>query len=270
MYYDSVGRLVRTEMPDSSLSRVEFSAWHVKSFEQNDTVKDSRWYRERLTAAERGLDPQTADANEESKALIAPTEEKRAARLASVHSETPSLTILDSLGRDVIAIARNRIEDVNGLHEFDGRHWRDEYYLTFTRLDAEGKPLWIRDARGNLVMQYITPTKPTRASDETDRTKIETMPAAGVPCYDIAGNLLFQHSMDAGDRWMLTDAAGKPMLAWDYNQRQDANENFVDEQRLYFTEYDALHRPKQEWLSVNNEPRVMIERFEYRDTTIAD
>src|SRR5437773_4240718 len=262
MYYDSVGRLVRTEMPDSSLSRVEFSAWHVKSFEQNDTVKDSRWYRERLTAAERGLDPQTADANEESKALIAPTEEKRAARLASVHSETPSLTILDSLGRDVIAIARNRIEDVNGLHEFDGRHWRDEYYLTFTRLDAEGKPLWIRDARGNLVMQYITPSVPNNQVSD---------PATGfVPCYDIAGNLLFQHSMDAGDRWMLTDAAGKPMLAWDYNQRQDTNDNFVDEQRMYLNEYDALHRPKQEWLSDNDEPRVMIERFEYRDTTIAD
>ena len=36
------------------------------------------------------------------------------------------------------------------------------------------------------------------------------MPADAVPCYDIAGNLLFQHSMDAGDRWMLMDAAGQP------------------------------------------------------------
>ena len=24
--------------------------------------------------------------------------------------------------------------------------------------------------------------------------------------------------MDAGDRWMLMDAAGKPMLAWDINE----------------------------------------------------
>ena len=59
----------------------------------------------------------------------------------------------------------------------------------------------------NLVMQYITPPVPN--NQPTD-------PVAGfAPCYDIAGNLLFQHSMDAGDRWMLNDAAGKPMLAWD-------------------------------------------------------
>ena len=45
---------------------------------------------------------------------------------------------------------------------------------------------------------------------------------AGAPAYDVAGNLLFQHSMDAGDRWMLNDAAGKPMLAWDATTRDDA------------------------------------------------
>ena len=51
------------------------------------------------------------------------------------------------------------------------------------------------------------------------------------PCYDIAGNLLFQHSMDAGDRWMLNDAAGKPLFAWD-------SRGFITR-----VEYDALHRP---------------------------
>ena len=37
--------------------------------------------------------------------------------------------------------------------------------------------------------------------------------------------------MDAGDRWMLNDAAGKPMLAWDSRGH------------TFRTEYDALHRP---------------------------
>ena len=37
--------------------------------------------------------------------------------------------------------------------------------------------------------------------------------------------------MDAGDRWMLNDAAGKPMLAW--NSR-----GFITR-----AEYDQLHRP---------------------------
>ncbi len=99
----------------------------------------------------------------------------------------------------------------------------DERDLTFTKLDAEGKPLWICDARGNLVMQYITPAKPNHTplydGAVADHRPAYDMPANAVPCYDIAGNLLFQHSMDAGDRWMLKDAAGKPMLAWDFNER---------------------------------------------------
>ena len=137
----------------------------------------------------------------------------------------------------------------------------DEKYLTFTKLDAEGKPLWIRDARGNLVMQYITPAKAN--NDPSD-----DMLAGTAPCYDIAGNLLFQHSMDAGERWMITDAAGKPMLAWDFNERQTGGDP-VKESRLYLTTYDELHRPTAQWLSittVDGTTEQMAERFEYRDT----
>ena len=138
----------------------------------------------------------------------------RAAWLAAVHSNTPAQTHLDSLGREVIAIAHNRVEDSSGMIIMNGRHWRDERYLTFTRLDAEGKPLWIRDARGNLVMQYLSPPKPDR---DEPRIARDFGPTGNpnkdiglrVPAYDIAGNLLFQHSMDAGDRWMMNDAAGK-------------------------------------------------------------
>ena len=53
MYYDAPGRLIRTEMPDGSFSRVEFSPWHVKTFDANDTAFDtdpanrSDWYSRR-------------------------------------------------------------------------------------------------------------------------------------------------------------------------------------------------------------------------------
>ena len=40
IYYDAVGRTVRTEMPDGSFSRVEFSPWHVTSYDPNDTAFD--------------------------------------------------------------------------------------------------------------------------------------------------------------------------------------------------------------------------------------
>ena len=51
MYYDAPGRLVRTELPDGTFSRVEFSPWHVTTFDASDTVYDpdpgkrSDWYR---------------------------------------------------------------------------------------------------------------------------------------------------------------------------------------------------------------------------------
>jgi RHS repeat-associated protein len=248
IYYDAAGRVIRTEMPDGTFSRVEFSPWHVKTFDANDTAYDpdhpnpsnpnhSDWFRRRT------------DSNHPLFDQFNTPENLRAAELVKDHANTPSETHLDSLGREVIAIAHNRTKGV------------DEKYLTFTKLDAEGKPLWIRDARGNLVMQYITPARPNNATGED-------MPANAAPCYDIAGNLLFQHSMDAGDRWMLMDAAGKPMLAWDEYKPKD--DEAIVEKRLYATDYDQLHRPTAQWLTIDAKPRVKFERYEYQDAVRND
>jgi len=246
MYYDAAGRVVRTEMPDGTLSRVEFSPWHAKTFDQNDTVLDSTWYQQN--------DRNRLDPTEPFPVTIpglgrAPTPDERAGWLAAQHANTPEQVHFDSLGREVIAIAHNRTPDTSGV-------WQHDYYTTFTKLDAEGKPLWIRDARGNLAMQYITPAK---ANNDPGNA----MPVNAVPCYDIAGNLLFQHSMDAGGRWMLMDAAGKPMLAWDVNDK-DAGTTL--QKRIYRTDYDALHRPTAQWLTLNNDPPALIEAFDYLDT----
>ena len=237
-YYDAPGRLIRIDSPDGSYSRVEFTPWEVSTWDQNDTVLEpgNAWY-----AANTGA--------------LASAEAKRAAQLASEHAGTPSETFLDSLGRNVFAVVHNKFTDAAGTAH-------DEKYVTFTKLDAEGKALWIRDARGNLVMQYITTAKANNdPNDDLD-------PCA-VPCYDIAGNLLFQHSMDAGDRWIVANAAGKPMLALDFNQRQSAN-GPTDESRIYLTTYDSLHRPLEQWLAANNQSAQMVERFEYIDTSNND
>jgi len=45
--YDSIDRVIRTDLPDGTFTRVEFDAWSQKSFDQNDTVLDSQWYVDR-------------------------------------------------------------------------------------------------------------------------------------------------------------------------------------------------------------------------------
>ncbi|WP_144467432.1 SpvB/TcaC N-terminal domain-containing protein [Bacillus toyonensis] len=228
MYYDAVGRLIRTESPDDSYSRVEFSPWHVKQYDANDTVMEDNnaWFK-------RMSDP------------TASVEDRRASRLAAEHTNTPSVTVLDSLGRDVVTIAHNRMGPADAPV--------NEKYVTFTKLDAEGKPLWVQDSRGNRVLQYIMPPLPNGFHPFNDPNNLN--PQEFSPCYDIAGNLLYQHSMDAGDHWMLNDAAGKPMFAW--NSREFLTRMI----------YDRLHRPTGSFVTgtdlVNPEREIQFERLVY-------
>ena len=297
MHYDAPGRLVRTDFPDGTLNRTVFSPWRSEAWDACDTVEESEWRK-----ARRALDAESPLQVDLTTGLVDADPEQRAGWLSARHAGTPGQVHFDSLGREVVSIAHNRVVSPDGAHEFGGQKWKDVYYLTFTKLDAEGKPLWIRDARGNLVMQYVTPHKPTRWADAPD--ELPFTPAGGAPgslprrackpCYDIAGNLLHQHSMDAGDRWMLMNAAGQPMLAWDINDRQDdaparnVQGTWWHEQRRYSSDYDALQRPTAQWLQVwraavpaaGGAPlpasalaplgRVMLEHFEYQDAQPAD
>jgi len=71
---------------------------------------------------------------------------------------------------------------------------------------------------------------------------------------------------------MLPDAAGKPMIAWDFNQRQEDNGLVIDEKRLFFTRYDALHRPLEQWLAINGGSSQLVERYAYGEqlTNVTD
>jgi RHS repeat-associated protein len=253
IFYDAVGRVVRTEFPDGTFSCVEFSPWFSRSFDQNDSAYDpinqehSDWYLRRT------------DPSHLRFAEFNTPENQRAANLIKAYANTPAEIHFDSLGREVISIAHNRS---NGV---------DEKFLTFTKLDAEGKPLWIRDARGNLVMQYIMPYKVNSDPSDTMPHHLDASTGERIysaPCYDMAGNLLFQHSMDADDRWMLSDAAGQPMFAWDIYRAVD-NNPVPEEQRLYITDYDSLHRPIVHRLKIDGNAPKLIETFIYQDAVSA-
>ena len=198
LFYDAVGRPIRTEAPDGTISRIEFTPWQVVSYDPNDTVLEpgNGWYA-RMSAS-------------------AVATERRAAQLAAEHADTPTLTLLDTRARAVLSIAHNRVGH------------GDEKYVTFTRLDTEDKPLWVQDARGNRVMQFVTPPLPagTHPFDDAENLALRDV----TPCYDLAGQPLFQHSADAGDRWTLYDATGIPLYTWNSRGMRSR------------ATYDALHR----------------------------
>jgi RHS repeat-associated protein len=235
--YDAAGRQIRADSPDGSFSRVEFSPWHVTSYDANDTVLEpgNAWFA-RMNAS-----PLAA--------------EQRAAQAAAVHAATPALTLLDSLGRSVVTVAHNRTDGT------------DEKYLTFRKLDAQGRPLWVQDARGNRVTQYVTPPLPGGVHPFDDAQNLA--PQGIVPCYDLTGQPLLLHSMDAGDRWLLNDAAGTPLFTW-------TSRGFRSR-----TTYDALRRPVGVFLSAAGDttpdggprdtaappgPEALVERRVYGET----
>ncbi|PGT56988.1 SpvB/TcaC N-terminal domain-containing protein [Bacillus thuringiensis] len=125
-----------------------------------------------------------------------PEMEQAAANKAAKHAGTPNVQHFDTLGRPVLSIGHNKHLNAD----------EDEFYLTKADLDIEGNLRKVTDARGNVVMQYK---------------------------YDILGNKVFQHSMDAGQRWLLVNILGDPLRTWD-----ERNHEFQ-----YY--YDILHRPIQ-------------------------
>jgi RHS repeat-associated protein len=129
MYYDPVGRLIKTDFPNSTFSSVSFNSWKQSTSDQNDNVVASAWYAARIGGA-LGADEQDA------------------AQKAFRHDQTPSVAHLDSLGRTVLTVAHNKFTDrVTSLI-------REEFYNTRVDFDIEGNQRKVTDARGNVVMLY--------------------------------------------------------------------------------------------------------------------
>jgi len=185
MYYDAAGRLVKTEMPDGTFSKVEFDSWKQVMYDANDTVTDSIWYKRRTDI--------TRDD------FIIDTKEQTAAAKSVHHYNTPAVQDFDTLGRPILSLE---------YYENIETH-PDKHYATKVAVDTEGNLRKVIDARGNTVMQYK---------------------------YDMLGNLVYQKSMDAGQRWLLHNIVGNPLRTWDERNHE------------FSYEYDILHRPLQSWV----------------------
>ncbi len=207
LFYDPVERVVITLHPNNTYEKVVFDPWHQKTYDVNDTlIGDPRtdpdisgyvveYFKQvapqpndwKTWLAQRGVDPLAPP--HDSPGL---DPEKKAAVRTLLHANTPTTAFFDSLGRVFLTILHNRFErNTNGTVVIV-----DEKYRTRAVFDIEGNQREVRDERKNdqgnteerIVMRYD---------------------------YDMLGNRIRQASMEAGERWMLSDVAGKPIRAWD-------------------------------------------------------
>ncbi|WP_245598395.1 SpvB/TcaC N-terminal domain-containing protein [Sporocytophaga myxococcoides] len=129
-----------------------------------------------------------------------PAKEKEAAQNAAKHANTPSLVHTDAFGRGILFIQHLKNVDTN----------KDEYLPSKMTLDIEGNQIKVTDPRENTVIQYK---------------------------YDMLGHKVYQESMDAGKRWLLSNVLNHPLRTWD-----ERNHEFQ-----YF--YDKLKRPVKSIIS---------------------
>jgi hypothetical protein len=116
--------------------------------------------------------------------------EQQAARKASIHAETPTMTCVDSLGRTFLTVAHNKVK-YSDTPAADPPV--EEFLLTRIIFDIEGNQREVIDAGNRTVMRYQ---------------------------YDMLGNRIHQASMEAGERWILNDVAGESLFAWDSRNRR--------------------------------------------------
>src|SRR5262249_3360199 len=145
--------------------------------------------------------------------------EQAAATKTAMHAATPSVGYADALGRSFLTVAHNRFARNGAIIE--------EKYATRVIFDIEDNQREVIDAQERVVVRYD---------------------------YNLLGTRIHQASMEAGERWMLSDVSGKPIYAWDNLDHQ------------FHTTYDPLQRPTESFLREGVGADLLVGRTIYGET----
>ncbi|MEA2163478.1 MAG: hypothetical protein QOK37_1605 [Thermoanaerobaculia bacterium] len=227
LFYDPTERAVATLHPNHTWEKIVFDPWRQESWDVNDTAlivdprtdSDVGEFFQRLPGSD-----YLPTWHEQRKTGALGAEEQSAAAKTAVHAGTPTVAHADSLGRTFLTIAHNRFKRFDASPDDPPA---DELYATRVIFDIEGNQREVIDAKDRVVMRYD---------------------------YDMLGNRIHQASMDAGERWMLNDAAGKPLYAWDSRNHR------------FRTLYDALQRPTDSLLREGTTAETVIGRSIYGES----
>ena len=203
-FFDPLGRTIGVLHPNHAWEKVHTDPWRHESWDVNDTVLVPNPIADAVVGAHFRRLPPAAYLptwyGARHDGALGPAE-RDAAEKAAAHAGTPVVNYLDPLGRVFLTVTHNRRphDDTpsNPLAVEERLRTRIVY-------DIEGNQRRIVDALGRTIARYD---------------------------YDLLGNRVHSASMDAGERWMLLDAGGQPVRAWDSRGH------------AFVTAYDAARRP---------------------------
>jgi RHS repeat-associated protein len=192
LFYDAAGRNDCKLHPNHSYEKVVFNPWQQAGWDVNDTVflqnPDGSIDLDPANDADvghyfAGLDTQDYLPSWYGARIDGAlgSDEQAAAVKTAIHTASPSVVHLDSLGRTVLTIAHNKLQRSDALPE-------EHFISTRVKLDIQGNQLEVIDALDRIVMHYD---------------------------YNMLGKQFHSFSMEAGERWTLNDVTGKPIRAWD-------------------------------------------------------
>ena len=237
LFYDPSERVVCTVLPNDTYEKVVFDTWQQTTWDSNDTllldprtdpdvieyVEDYFLKYDRHYEDQHGEPPKTW-----YQEYISSTDnaKKEAAQKTEPHANTPAVAHLDTLGRPFLTIEDNGLDN-------DGN---EQKYFTRVVLDIEGNQRAVIDARDRVAMRYDY----AMAGPEEDEDEDEDE--------DTANNPIHQVSMDAGERWTLSNVVGNPLRAWDSRGHQ------------FRTTCDALQRPTHLFVKREDGAEALVER----------
>ncbi len=196
IHYDAVGRVFQTDMPDGTFTRVEFSPLMSKTFDANDTTAlngvKSEWYNRMAS----GTDA-----------------EKRAAGLSLVHADTPTIQVMDVLGRPVLTKQEVRTTEKSGTSS------QVISLDVAANITVENKV--VLDTAGNQLQVWD-------AHRDTDHPNGKL---ASEVIYDLVGRPMKSISNDAGTTYAIMSIDNQPLVSWLPNGHRTA------------MEYDQFRRP---------------------------
>ena len=222
LLYDPTGRIVSKLNPNHTFEKTVFDPWSQEIWDANDTVEIDPAQDPDVGHLFRLL-PQSEYLPTWYRQRVAGamgSEERNAALKAAAHARTPGVMYCDALGRVFLTVADNA-----GAGKYPSR----------IGLDIQGNQRSVRDSiveagdrEGRVVMRYD---------------------------YDMRRNQIHQSSMEAGQRWMLVDAAAKAIRAWDSRGHH------------FRADYDMLRRPVSLFVHgrdpVHSDPRTIAKEILY-------